>query len=224
LTNTVDAIYTVLSLNYGALGTVGSESSYINSGSALNLSSTGGNALFVGTGAPLTVADSLTYRVFGPGTLTVTNPTGVINSSQGGPASDHFATLDFSGLTNFSAVVSQIFVGCIPDISVFGTRPMGIMRLADNNYVQTGVGTNQPGIVIAGYPTGDTNLRGTQQLFLGRYNVINCDALIVGATKSTGQILMRPGLTGGTVILRGSAGGTDKVKVLSAGDGHFRHG
>src|SRR5207302_10373543 len=159
------------------------------------------------------------WRVTGPGTLTVTNPSGVINVSEGGANSDHFATLDLSGLTNFAANIGQIWIGCISNI-VVGVRPMGIMSLADTNYIQTLPlsATNEPGIIVACYPTGDTQERGTSQLLLGRFNVLYSDAIIAGGTKCTGQIAFRPGVTGGLATLRGSAGGNDKVKLLVLGD------
>src|ERR1051325_1472128 len=217
--NTVDANYTFLSLTYPTLGSVGSHTSFINPGASANVSGSGGTSVFVGTGASLGSGDTITYRLVGPGTLTVTNPTGVINSSQGGANSDHFATLDLTGLTNFSCVVSQIFVGCIADTATYGLRPMGIFRLAETNYIQTSAGINSPGIMVACYPTSDTNLRGTEQIVLGRHNVINSDAISIGGTKTTGSIVSRTGITGAFASLRGSAGGSDKVKVFGVGDG-----
>ena len=65
-------------------------------------------------------------------------------------------------------------------------------------------------------------MRGTQQLFLGGNNIINADVISVGGHKSTGQILFRTGLTGGSAVIRGSAGGTDRVKLLTIGDPRAR--
>jgi hypothetical protein len=219
--NIVDANFAVNGLSYQTLSTKGFHTTWLNPGLSLNLNGAGSPGLFVGTGTSNSfgAAVNVYSRFVGPGTLTVTNPTGTINVSQGGDNFDHYATLDLSGLTNFSASVSQIYVGCIAVVADSGLRPMGILRLADTNYIQTAAGVNQPGIMVACYPTSDTNLRGTEQLFFGRYNVINSDAISIGGTKTTGQILSRPGLTTGFASLRGSAGGTDKVKLVTVGDG-----
>ena len=64
---------------------------------------------------------------------------------------------------------------------------MGIIRLADTNFIQTTAGVSKPGILIASYPTGDTNIRGTEQLFLGRHNIISSDAISIGGTKRAGK-------------------------------------
>jgi autotransporter-associated beta strand protein len=215
--NIVDSNFTISSLTYSAQSTVGYHTTLINPGLSLNLNGTGGNALMVGTGTELSAADSIYWRVLGGGTLTVTNSTGAIYVVQVGSAADHYATLDLSGLTNFSASLDQLLVGAF----TFATglnRPMGIMRLADANYLQTSVGTTKPGILVASYPGSDTNVRGTQQLFLGGNNIINSDVISVGGHKSTGQILFRTGLTGGSAVIRGSAGGTDRVKLITIGD------
>lgn len=216
--NIVDANFTIYALNYQTVSTNGYHTTFINPGVSLNINGTTANAFWVQFPGSVSGTLSVYDRFIGPGTLTVTNTTGAINASQGGGNNDHYATLDLSGLTNFSASVGQIFVGCIGDTTTYGLRPMGVMRLADTNFIQTAAGTTQPGILVGGYPTSDTNLRGTQQMFLGRYNVINSDAITMGGQKTTGQILFRSGLTGGSAILRGSAGGADKVKLLTIGD------
>ncbi len=217
--NIVDNNFTISALTYQTVSTNGFHTTWLNSGVSLNVNGTDGNAISVGSGGILAGAVSVYDRFAGPGTLTITNLTGAINASQGGDNNDHFATLDLSGLTNFSASVGQILVGCIPDISILGTRPMGIIRLADTNFIQTTAGVSKPGILIASYPTGDTNIRGTEQLFLGRHNIISSDAISIGGTKTSGQILSRPGVTSAFASLRGSAGGSEKVKLLVVGDG-----
>ena len=73
---------------------------------------------------------------------------------------------------------------------------MGAFLLADTNFVATPAGVTKPGIMVASYPTGDTNLRGTQQMFFGRNNVINADAISIGGHKSTGLMTFRTGMTG----------------------------
>jgi len=219
--NIVDGNFTIAKLTYSAQGTVGYHTTLINPGLSLNINGTGGNALYVGTGTQLSAADNVYWRVLGGGALTVTNSTGAIYVVQVGSAADHYATLDLSGLTNLSINVDQLLVGAF----TFATglnRPMGRMFLAENNYIQTAAGTTKPGILVAGYPGSDTNVRGTQQLFLGGNSIINSDVISVGGHKSTGQMLFRSGLTGGSAVIRGSAGGTDRVKLLTIGDPRAR--
>ena len=218
--NIVDNNFTIGSMAYQTLSTNGFHTTLINPGLSLNINGSGGNAILVSTAiSNITGTVGVYYRVTGGGALTVTNTTGAIFAAQGGDGNDHIATLDLSGLTNFAASVSNIYVGCIPNVSIYGLRPMGIMRLADTNYIQTSAGTNSPGIMVGSYPTGDTNLRGTNQLVLGRYNVINADTIAVGGTKTTGLIASRPGVSSASTIIRGSAGGSDKVKIFGVGDG-----
>ncbi|HSU56791.1 MAG TPA: autotransporter-associated beta strand repeat-containing protein, partial [Candidatus Dormibacteraeota bacterium] len=221
--NIVDTGFTIGSLIYQTASTNGFHTTSIPLSLSLNINGNGlgnpaGNIVYVGTGVPANT-ESITYRVVGPGTLSITNTNGVISIVQGGANNDHFATLDLTGLTNFSCSVTQMFVGCIADTATFGVRPMGIMRLAETNYIQTAAGVNSPGIMVACYPTSDTSLRGTEQLFFGRHNVISSDAISVGGTKTTGSINSRPGVPSAFASLRGSAGGSDKVKLLTIGDG-----
>ncbi|HWH69249.1 MAG TPA: hypothetical protein VNT26_07675, partial [Candidatus Sulfotelmatobacter sp.] len=193
--NIVDAPFTISALQYATASTNGYHTTWINPGMSLKINGTLTDPIYVGTGVPQN-SESIYSRFAGPGSLSVTNTTGAINVVQGGANADHYATLDLSGLTNFSASLGQILVGCITNTGVQGLRPMGILRLAETNFIQTAAGINQPGIMVASYPTSDTNLRGTQQLFLGRHNILNVDAISVGGHKSTGQILFRSGLTG----------------------------
>src|SRR5690606_27562690 len=48
--NTVDGLFTISSLTYQAVGSIGFHTTFINPGASLNIVGDGGNALFVGTG------------------------------------------------------------------------------------------------------------------------------------------------------------------------------
>jgi len=123
--NIVDANFTIANLAYRTPSTLGFHTTQINPGLSLNIAANSVTpSIFVGTGASFTGAINIYDRFVGGGTLTVTNNLGAINASQGGDNNDHFATLDLSGLTNFSASVSQILVGCIGDNTASGVRPM----------------------------------------------------------------------------------------------------
>jgi fibronectin-binding autotransporter adhesin len=218
--NIVDTDFTITGLTYGTASTNGFHTTSIPSGRILDINGAGGNAIFVGTGIALN-NESVYSRFVGGGKMNITNTTGAITVVQGGANNDHRATLDLSGLTNFSAEVDQVLVGAL-DSGGGVLRPMGGMLLAETNVIRTAAGTTKPGIIIAAYPGSDTNVRGTQQLFLGQHNVINADVISMGGHKSAGQILMRTGLTGGYVSIRGSAGGTDRVKLLTIADPRAR--
>ena len=103
--NIVDNNFTISALTYQTVSTNGFHTTWLNSGVSLNVNGTDGNAISVGSGGILAGAVSVYDRFAGPGTLTITNLSGAINASQGGDNNDHFATLDLSGLTNFSASV-----------------------------------------------------------------------------------------------------------------------
>lgn len=219
--NIVDTAFTINSLSYQTTSTNGFHTTLIPGGRSLVIEGSGGNAIFVGTGVQQN-NESVYYRIVGSGSLAVTNPTGTITAVQPGANVDHRATLDLSGLTNFSANLDQMLVGAMTFVTTGINRPMGAVLLADTNYIQTAAGTTKPGIMVAAYPGSDTNVRGTQQLFLGWHNIINADVISMGGHKSIGQILFRAGLTGGYAQIRGSAGGADKVKLLTIGDPRAR--
>lgn len=218
--NIVNNDFTINSLNYANASTNGFHTTLIPAGRALRIDGAGGSAIFVGTGVQQN-NESIYYRIVGAGSLSVTNPTGNITAVQPGANVDHRATLDMSGLTNFAASLDQLLVGAMTFVSGIN-RPMGAMLLADTNYIETAAGTTKPGIMVAAYPGSDTNVRGTQQLFLGWHNIINSDVVSMGGHKSAGQILFRPGVIGGYARIRGSAGGTDRVKLMTIGDPRAR--
>ena len=217
--NILFADFVINSLTYGTVSTNGFHTTLIPSGQTLSIDGAGGNAIFVGTGAGLG-SESVYSRFVGGGRLTVTNTTGAINVIQSGSAdNDHRATLDLSGLTNFTADVSQIMIASSPNnASSADGRQMGTILLADTNEIRTAAGSTQPGIIVASQANGQAAVRGTQQLLLGRHNVISSDAVSVGGHKQTAQLLFRTGITNGFLTLRGSAGGMDPVKLLTVGD------
>ena len=214
--NLVDAAYTVLSYTNLAVGSAGFHTTYIGSGASLNINSAGNAALFVGTGASM-ATDSINSRFAGPGTLTVTNATGIIGVTQWGTATTHPVTLDLSGLTNFSANVSQVrlaytYAGGEANLS-------GTLILGETNFIRTAPGITQPGIIVGTVNNGSAGTSVSPQFLLGNYNMILSDAIAIGGTKiSSAQMGFRPGLTGGLATFRGSAGGTDRVKLFVVAD------
>lgn len=214
--NIVDASFTITGIQYQSAATNGYHTTLIPAGVALRLDGGGGDAISIGTGVPQG-GQNVYYRVVGGGTMSVTNTAGMIKVVQGGSDADHFAVLDLGGLTNFIADVDQIVVAGITD-TTGGTRPMGRIVLAETNYLHTAAGTTKPGIIVAAHETGDTNRRGTQDMQLGRHNVMHSDAITVGGHKLVAVMQPRSGVTSGLVTLRGSGGGADPVKVLTLGD------
>ena len=221
--NALDKSYTITAFQYQTASTNGGgyHTTLIPAGLSLDINGSGGYPISVGTGIQQN-NESIYSRLVGGGTLTITNTTGAIYVVQTGANADHYATLDLSGLTNFASTVDQVLVGAFTFVASGPNRPMGLMRLAETNYLQTSAGTAKPGIMVGAYPGSDTNVRGTQQLFLGRHNAINADVISMGGHKSTGQILSRTGVTNGYAKFRGSAGGADRVKLMTIGDPRAR--
>ena len=214
--NLLDAPFTISSFRFEVLGSVGYHTTLIDAGASLNINGTGGNAIYVSSGISNQVANTVRSRFVGPGTLTVTNPTGAINITSHGANSDHPSILDLSDLTNFIANVSQILIATTTTSGE--GRLMGTMILGATNYIRTAAGTAKPGILIGCMNNGTTQKRGTQELLLGPNNVIHSDMISIGGTKMDGRLAFRSGLTGAFAVFRGSTGGTDRVKRFVVGD------
>src|ERR1035437_2192572 len=110
INSVVDANVSIQSLAYQATSK-NYHTTLINPDTTLTITGSVATALFVGTGTDANL--NVNAAVVGSGTLLITNNSGVLNvrqgSASGSPAS-HIATLDMSGLTNFTAYVSRILV------------------------------------------------------------------------------------------------------------------
>lgn len=210
--NFVNTPFTIYGLNYSTISTNGFHHTFLAEGITLKVLNEVQDPLVVYYGADIG-SQTLQYRVSGPGTLSVSNSAGAIDVTQTGSDSDHFAILDLTGLTNFTADVQQVRIaGTVQN----APRAMGRMILARTNRIHTASSADRPGIVIGAMESSNTSLRGTQQLLLGQHNEIQSDIISIGAHKSTGAMQFQSGLNTPYLLLRGSSGGP--VQVLAMAD------
>jgi autotransporter-associated beta strand protein len=166
----------------------------VNDGAAVNghttsLTVTGGGALSIGSTG---------------GTFVVSEISNAANSTTS------MATLDLSGLANFSAnygATGKIGIGTSTAV-VTANGPNGTLLLAANNSITAGT-------LFVSF--GSTNA-GKNTLRLGTTNTINVDALGVGLGKGPGTLNFEDGLTNPAVVIRGSAGGASRVVNFRIGD------
>jgi len=188
--------------------TNGSHTLRIADGQSLNLS--GANGLLVGTetdnGSAQTVFATFTGL---NGALNLANESADLIVRQGSANnSSQRATLDLSGLGNFSADVNQILVGVLGPVN----RPVGTVYLARTNLLTT-AGT-------VGIDEGDSDSNGgsASQIYLGIANQIYADAITIGGQKCTATLAFNPAFATAApqLLLRGF--GPDRVSQLNIGD------
>ena len=211
--NVVDANYDIYSLTYSGLAPI-YHSTFINAGQTLRVASEGVADVLVVNTATAAANDVDFATIAGPGTLFVTNVDGTIIVRQGGASGSHRATLDLSGLSNFTAVVGNVIIGA----NGSETRSMGTLLLAKTNALTTKADGTRPGILLGRQGTTDTSAGGI--LTLNQVNNINTDGLVVGGHRANGAntLSFAAGLSNATLTLRGPAGGSSRTAVLSIGD------
>lgn len=181
---------------------IGNKIVNLNAGQTLSVTGvSGANAILVGG---LSGADNVVTKLIltGGGALTVNSLTGtiVVDNDAINSASTHEATLDLSGLGNFTANVASLSIGLSP---AGNPRPRGVLTLAGSNDITT------PSITIA---RSAGNAGGGSQLNLGQTNTIHANSILIGAGKgSSGSMQFRSGLVNSTLTLTdsGSGVGTD---------------
>ncbi len=209
--NYVNTPFGVNGINYSTISTNGFHHTFLPAGVTLKVANEFQDPLVVFFGSDIG-GQTLQYRISGPGSLSVSNSAGAIDVTQTGSDSDHYAILDLTGLTNFTADVQQIRIGATVQNS---PRAMGRIILARTNRVHTAAGVDRPGILLGAMENSNTSLRGTQQLLLGQHNEIQSDAISIGGHKSTGAMQFQGGLETPYVSLRGSDGGPVQVLALA---------
>src|SRR5262249_6752795 len=138
-TNNVDASMTLSSLWYAGGQAAASGSIFtttqIPTGGTLTISNTGtGNTVLVGTEQTADNTVLTSAPITGAGTLAVNNSQGVFTVRQGAAANGtQKATLDMSGLANFTATLNEFQVGV--GSSSVGGRATGTVLLASNNTI-----------------------------------------------------------------------------------------
>lgn len=203
----VTASISVRDLNFTNTGGTASDWHYIQIDSGQTLTVT---RAFVLAGAN-NVATNVKFS--GAGTLSVGNGTSSAFTVRGptGGTNTAYATpsLDLSGLSAFNANVGAFAVGSN------GIGLATVNLAASNSITATSltIGTNQKNT--------STGTGGNSVLNLGAANTLNVDAIAVGNTNSRTGGVMQFAATGGSVTIRGAAGGTSRASMIigQGGDG-----
>lgn len=200
-TSTVDAGFggTINSLRYSNVGTYHNTSLAralaVQSTSATDVAyimDDGNPAMvFVGSVPTAGANDAVYASIFGA-SLTVSNPNAVLSVTQSSETSGaHRATLDLTGVENFTAHVQKVLVG--HDFGVPITRPTGTLILGVNNTI-----TAQLISVADAYQ----NAGRISEMHFGQNNVLNVNRIRIALHKCIGTVKMQDGLSGATVKFR----------------------
>ena len=207
--NFVDANFggNIASLQFG--NTNGNHTMLIASGNSLNLSGT--NGFIVGTETDNGGAQTVFATVTGiGGAININNDNAdlIVRQGTANSGGSQRATLDLSGLGNFSAAIDQVLVGVAGPVN----RPSGTLYLARTNSL---VASGTPGINAA---DSGSNGGGQSQIYLGIENEIDADTITIGRQKSSATLSFNPAFTNSSpeIILRGA--GPDRVATLAIGD------
>jgi|688.fasta_scaffold09105_4 autotransporter-associated beta strand protein len=147
-------------------------------------------------------------NTFRNGALTVAGGNLAVNSGAAGAGSGTTA-LDFRGLSSFVYSNASGTFG----IGTTGTLASGtfatIVNTATANtitaaHVQIGNSANGPGV-------------SQSTLGLGQTNTYNTGTLTVGAYRGNGTVAYQSGVTGGSLVLRGTAGGSSRIDNVYVG-------
>lgn len=212
--NVVNQPFTVSAIRYMTLNTNGYHHTRIPDGITLKVEGFTTEAISLSYGG-VAVNNQAQYRISGPGSLLVNNPSGEIDATLTGGDNDHYAILDMSGLAAFSADISQMRMGATTTSGQ--NRAMGRIILAATNEIHTAPGVSRPGILVGAMENGQTTVRGTQQLLLGQHNVIKTDGIAVGGQKSAANFQFQGGLANPYISLRGSSG-SGPVQLVAIAD------
>ncbi len=204
--NIVDADTTVASLKYTALEIDGYHTTEIPTGVTLTV---GGGGTSIEVQSPTTGTDDVVYAtVLGEGALAVNNGGAMLYVGQGSgtSSSTRRATLDLSGLEEFSGVLGQIVVGR-QAITANPNRAQGTLRLARTN--QLDLNSAGPGILLGSMAS--SNGTGTAQLLeLGLSNsILSNSGMSIGSRKGNGVLRFNSEMVGlgeGIAVFRDLSG------------------
>jgi autotransporter-associated beta strand protein len=196
INNAVDVNFggTIASLQFA--NTNGNHTTFIAPGSTLTIS--GSPGFTVGTETDNGSAQTVFTTVTGPaGNLVVDNPSADLIVRQGSAtSSSQRATLDLSGLGNFSADLDQILVGVIGPVN----RSTGTLFLARTNTIFT---SGSPGICVA---DNNSNNGGQNFIYLGQTNAIFTDSITIARQKGTATLRFNPAFANPSAFFRASDG------------------
>lgn len=170
-------------------------------------------------GAARTVTNIASSGMTLPLTVTATNGSLTINGgnqSFGTQANGSLVT-DYSGLSSFTFTQTgtNTFDVRMTIPAAGPTSGTATLRLATQ-----GSGTNfiRASNVQVGAAAGASN--GTAWggvLSLGKANTLHATTLAIGGFNGSGAVAFQPGVSGGTLVLRGTAGGSSRVTTMDVG-------
>jgi hypothetical protein len=215
--NIVNANTTVTSLKFTNIQP-GNHTTRIPSGVTLTVNGSGTN---IEVQSPTTGTDDVVYAtILGDGKLTANNTAATLYVGQGSSSGSTIrrATLDLSGLGEFSATLNQLVIG--RQLSGEPNRPQGTLKLAHTNALDL---TANPGILLGNISSNN----GSQILELGVSNSIRSNnGMTIGGRKGNGILRFNSGLVGpgeGTATFRNLAG-TGRQSNWLIGDNSAQNG
>jgi fibronectin-binding autotransporter adhesin len=222
INNVVDAGFTssIQTLQYG--NTNGNHTTLINPGQTLTVTGSGTNGIIVGTEADNGNTELVTATITGPGGTLSMNNTGenLIVRQGANLTTGARATLNLSGLDNFTATIAKLGVGL--GVGSPANRYSGILYLARTNTITLGGSSSNPGLVV-GDSAGAGNTGIGCFLYLGQTNVIFADNVAVARVKqNSSSMLFNPVFTannGNPVAYFRGADGVSRVATWSIADG-----
>lgn len=182
----------IASLQYG--NTNGNHTTLIGSGT---LTISGTNGLIVGTETDNGTAQTVSSAITAPGGALLLNSPGgdlIVRQGTANSGGSQRATLDMSGLGNFTAIVDQILVGVLGPIN----RPAGTLYLGKTNSITA---TGFPGLCFG---DSSSNPGGQNLLYLGQVNAIFADSITIARQKGTASLRFNPAFAGPAALFRGS--------------------
>jgi autotransporter-associated beta strand protein len=201
----VDLGGTIASLQYA--NTNGNHTTFIAPGNTLTISGSAG--LSIGTetdnGSTQTVFTTIAGSA---GELVLDNPSADLIVRQGSAtSSSQRATLDLSGLGNFSADLDQMLVGVIGPVN----RATGTLFLARTNTIFT---SGSPGICAA---DNNSNNGGQNFIYLGQTNAFFTDSITIARQKGTATLRFNTTFANPSAYFRASDG-VSRVSVWNIAD------
>lgn len=228
--NIVDASLSVATLQFGntniATTPTNAHTTQIAAGQTLSVTGAGTNCV---VGSLTDTTNAFVYnKVTGAGTLNVNNAAATIYVSQGRAVNNNGAqraTLDLTGLDNFTVTAGRIGVGTRNGGGANNVQnSTGTLLLARTNLISLslGAGTASTNLATAASAIdvgeADGNAGGVNFLFLGQSNAIFADSICVGKTKSFASLLFHPTFSNPTAYIRGTNGVNSRVTFWSIGD------
>jgi len=175
--NFADASFggTIASLQYA--NTNGNHTTLIAAGETLSV--IGAAGLIVGTETENGSTQVVNTTISGQGaSLNLNGGNLIVRQAVTDPSGgSQRATLNLSGLDDFSATVSRVLIGTEGTIA----RPTGTLLLAKTNVIV--VNGSSPAIAVGGAGGGSGNAGGISHIHLGRNNEIYADSIAIGRVK-----------------------------------------